>query len=113
MPDTMSGSCGRMIDGVNVLISYTRMMPSRPPVMICVVSSLKQQLVTWNAWGSVFTHSCDRSSQSYVLNELNGHFARAVIAAAHQKTIVFLGRVDAVHERGMALQFSLHTTQLA
>lgn len=57
MPDTMSGSCGRMIDGVNVLISYTRIMPSKPPVMICVVSSLKQQLVTWNAWGSVFTHS--------------------------------------------------------
>ena len=113
MPDTMSGSCGRMIDGVNVLISYTRIMPSKPPVMICVVSSLKQQLVTWNAWGSVFTHSCDRSSQSYVFNELDHHFACAVVAAAHKKTIILLGRVDAIHERGVALQLSLHTTQLA
>lgn len=58
--------------------------------MICVVSSLKQQLVTWNAWGSVFTHSCDRSSQSYVFNELDHHFACAVVAAAHKKTITFL-----------------------
>ena len=81
-----------------MLISYTRMMPSKPPVMICVVSSLKQQLVTWKACGSVFTHSCVRSSQSYVFAEHLNHFAGAVVAATHEKTVILLRCVDAVHE---------------
>ena len=62
------------MEGVNVLISNiyapaggqraTRMTPSSPPVMICVVSSLKQQEVTWKECGRVFTTSPLRLSQS-------------------------------------------------
>ena len=65
MPEIISCNWGRIIEGVNVLISYTRMIPSKPPVMICVVSSLKQQPVTWNEWGRVLMHSWVRSSHNY------------------------------------------------
>lgn len=43
----------------------TRIMPSSPPVIICVESSLKQHEVTWKSWAIVLTASRSRASQSW------------------------------------------------
>lgn len=42
----------------------TRIMPSSPPVIICVESSLKQHDVTWKSWAIVLTASRSRASHS-------------------------------------------------
>ena len=49
----------------------TRIMPSSPPVIICVESSLKQHDVTWKSWAIVLTASRSRASHNWMLKWKN------------------------------------------